>query len=120
MKISRRSMKYLKSASSHFHPKVETGYFKAQMMIVYQLLYSFFMFLSFDYKVCMLIVYENAVCRVADVPGNTVMPCVGHLMDLVLWHVKCHHTRGYCLYRHVFKPTDSLLSTLSLSFLLYM
>jgi hypothetical protein len=63
---------------------VEIGYFKAQAMIVYQLLYSFFMFLSLDFEASMLIVYENAVCRVADVPENTVMPCLGYLMDFVL------------------------------------
>jgi hypothetical protein len=53
------------------------------------------MFLTFDFEACMLMVYANAVCRVADVPENTVMPCVGHLKGLVLLHMKCLHTRGY-------------------------
>lgn len=45
------------------------------------------MFLSFDFEACMLTVYDNAVCRVADVPENTVMPCVGHLKDPMMLHM---------------------------------
>jgi hypothetical protein len=55
------------------------------------------MFLYFEFEACVLIVYANAVCRVADMPENTVMPWVGHLKDLVLLHMKRLHTSSYCI-----------------------
>jgi hypothetical protein len=82
-----------KSVLSYFHPKVETGYFKTQVLIVYQYLYSFYMFLSLGFEACVLIVYENAVCRVADVPENIVMACVGHLQDL-MFCTRCACSQG--------------------------